>query len=62
MYRDPDQKKTTAAEEVAEEEGEAEQEGAVATAVQGFEGDDDEGDEGEEKWGQGATSATTFAK
>lgn len=33
MYRDPDQKKTTAAEEVAEEEGEAEQEGAVATAV-----------------------------
>jgi len=63
MYRDPDQKKTVTAEEPVEEEGEAEKEGAVADAVQGFEGEDDEGDEGDEKWGTGAATTTPgFAK
>lgn len=65
MYRDPDAKKTgdKAEEQAADEEGEAEQEGAaVADAVKGFEGEEDEGEEGDEKWGnQGATTAT-FAK
>ena len=63
MYRDPDQKKTVAAEEPVEEEGEAEQEGAVADAVKTYEGEEDDGDEGDEKWGAGnATTTTGFAK
>jgi len=53
MYRDPDAKKQVAAEEqAAEEEGEAENEGAaVADAVKTYEGEEDEGEEGDEKWG-----------
>lgn len=63
MYRDPDQKKTVAAEEPVEEEGEAEQEGAVADAVKTYEGEEDDGDEGDEKWGAGgATTTAGFAK
>jgi TATA-binding protein-associated factor Taf7 len=64
MYRDPDAKKVvTAEEQAAEEDGEPEQEGAaVADAVKGFEGEDDEGEEGDEKWGNSGAATTTFAK
>lgn len=64
MYRDPDAtKKVNPEEQAAEEEGEAEQEGAaVADAVKGFEGEEDEGEEGDEKWGNQGATTTTFAK
>jgi hypothetical protein len=64
MWRDPDQKKELKPEDqAAEEEGEAEQEGeAVADAVKGFEGEEDDGEEGDEKWGNSGAATTTFAK
>jgi small subunit ribosomal protein SAe len=64
MYRDPDAKKTVAAEEqAADEEGEAEQEGAaVADAVKQLDEEEDEGDEGDEKWGNSGAATAGFAK
>lgn len=61
MYRDPEAKKVGAAEEATAEnqDGDADQEAGVADTMKNIEegeAEEDDGDEGDEKWGTGATS------
>jgi len=66
MYRDPEAKKVGAADEATadHQDGEADQDAGVADTMKNIEEgepEEDDGDEGDEKWGTGAT-AGEYAK